>query len=112
VSRPGETEIVVEALAGRGVVVRVLGDLDLASADELEVALARGEHGQSLIVDLTDCTFLDSSALRTLFERAAAVEAAGGRVAVVAQAPLRRTLEIAGLDKRLAIRGSLDAALD
>jgi len=110
VSRPSNVEILVEALPRGGVVVRVQGELDLACVDDLEAALA--SEKRDLVVDLTECTFLDSSAIRTLLEAAAEVESAGGRIAVVVSEPgVRRTLEIAGLNERIAIHASLDGAL-
>jgi anti-anti-sigma factor len=113
VSGPVDVEIVVEPLARGGRVVHVRGELDLSSAADLEAALAPRERGDDLVVDLTDCTFLDSSSIRTLLAGANEVESTGGRVAVVAQAEgVRRTLEIAGVNERLAIHASLDAALD
>ncbi len=88
------------------------GELDLSSVDDLGAALDPGEGGSEVVVDLTECTFLDSSAIRTLLAGVRDIESAGGRVAVVAQPDgVRRTLEIAGVDERLAIHASLDAAL-
>ena len=62
--------------------------------------------------DLTECTFLDSSAIRELLAGVRDIESGGGRAAVVAQPTgVRRTLEIAGVDERLAIHPTLEAAL-
>ena len=111
-SSPGDVEITVEPLSQGGSMISVRGELDLSSVDDLGSALARGERGQDLVVDLTRCTFIDSSAIRTLLVGVADLESAGGRVAVVAQSDgVRRTLEIAGVHERLAIHPSLDAAL-
>jgi anti-anti-sigma factor len=117
VSSPTEVEITVELLpAGLlprgGCLVRVRGELDLSSVDELQPALVQGERGQDLLVDLEECTFLDSSAIRTLLAGAREVESRGGRVAVAARPDgVLRTLEIAGVSARLAVHPSLEDAL-
>jgi anti-sigma B factor antagonist len=112
VSSPTEAEITVESLPRGGSVVSVRGEVDLASADDLGRALGEGEPGCDVVVDLTECTFLDSSAIRELLAGVHDIESGGGRAAVVAQpAGVRRTLEIAGVDERLAIHPTLEAAL-
>jgi anti-anti-sigma factor len=49
-------------------VVHVEGDLDLATVAELEAVLdrVRGEGAARSVVDLTPCTFIDSSGSRSL----------------------------------------------
>jgi anti-anti-sigma regulatory factor len=48
-------------------VVELVGDLDAGSAADIEHALAaRIESGRGLVVDLSDCTFLDVRMLRAL----------------------------------------------
>lgn len=48
-------------------VVDVVGELDVGAADDLERTLAeRIDEGRSLVIDLSDCTFLDVAILRAL----------------------------------------------
>ena len=62
----GEFEIVVDASeAGRRIAVR--GDLDLATVDSLRPALDEAiSAGTATTLVLSDCTFLDSSALKLI----------------------------------------------
>lgn len=106
---PGELEIIVESIAQGRVLVRVRGELDMASVSGLESALERGAAAEDIAVDLTECTFLDSSALRVILAGAARAESTGGSLSLVApEHGVRRTLEIAGVDTRLTIHPALE----
>lgn len=92
--------------------VRVEGELDLATREDFEEAIGDSEPGRQLVIDLTECTFLDSSAVRVLVATARAAEASNGKVSLVARDPgILRVLEIAAVDKILPVHGTLDAAL-
>ncbi len=96
------------------VVVEVGGDVDLKTAPELEHELVRAaESGAGLVlVDLTDCTFIDSSALNALVHGKAAADAAEARLVVVCPSEnLIRVLRIAGLDRMLELHASREAVL-
>jgi anti-anti-sigma factor len=96
----------VEALDDR-VVIRIAGELDLATAPAFDDALRKVPDGAELVVDLSNCTFLDSTGMRSLI----AVAGRLAEVAVVAQdAAVVRTLEISGLDTVVAVHPSLDDA--
>jgi anti-anti-sigma factor len=87
------------------VVVRVEGDLDMAttaSFDETVVSTASDLH---LAIDLSACTFLDSSGARAI----AAAANRHPRVSVVAADPgILRVLQITALDTMLSVHSSLD----
>jgi anti-sigma B factor antagonist len=88
--------------------MRVRGELDLATVSELENAVADSRLSRPLVVDLTECSFLDSSAVRFLLATAAKAEEAGLDGAVVAPNPgIRSALEIAGVDTMLAMHSTL-----
>jgi anti-sigma B factor antagonist len=54
-------------------IVRVFGELDIATAPQLEKALETATaEGSALVVDLTETTFLDSTGLRTMVHAARA----------------------------------------
>lgn len=94
------------------VVVRVEGELDLATCAPFEDAVGEVDPGQRLVIDLTQCTFLDSSAVRVLVTTIRATQAAEGSVSLVATDPgLLRVLEIAGVDTMLSVHPSLDDAI-
>jgi anti-sigma B factor antagonist len=56
------------ARAGEAVVVTIRGEVDLATAPELELCLQRafGESADGVVLDLDGLTFIDSSGLRVL----------------------------------------------
>jgi anti-sigma B factor antagonist len=101
-----------ETLPGGAVVVHVEGELDMATSESFEQALGLPEAGRQLVIDLTECTFLDSSAVRLLVGAARAADETQGKVSLVANDPgILRVLEIAAVDTMLPVHESLDAAL-
>jgi anti-sigma B factor antagonist len=108
-------EAASESLDGGIHVVSVSGEVDLATAPELERALhALPEHRvASLIVDLTDCSFMDSTGLHLLIRTQQRFNGSRGRLAIVSPNPtLLRVFEITRLDQRFAIYPSRAAALN
>jgi anti-anti-sigma factor len=80
-------------------VVRVQGELDLATAPQLDEALGGIEGGGPVIVDLTDVGFLDSSGLAVLLQarqRIGGTDGDGLRL-VVSRPAILRVLEVTGL---------------
>lgn len=111
-TRQGELEVTLETLPRGDVIVRVAGELDMATTPSFVDELARADPGGRLVVDLTACTFLDSSAVRALTGRAQAAGEAGGSVSLVASDDgILRTLEIAGTETLLPVHPTLEAAL-
>lgn len=93
-------------------VVRVLGDLDMATAPTLEERVASVGSASHLVIDLTQCTFLDSAAVRLLTTFARDSEASGRTVAlVVSNAGILRVLEITAVDDVLPVHSTVDDAL-
>ena len=96
-------------------VVSVRGEVDLATGPEFERALgAVPEEGvASVIVDLTDCSFMDSTGLHLLSRAQRRFDSAGGRVAVVSEnRSVLRVFRLTGLDEVFAIYPSRAAALN
>jgi anti-anti-sigma factor len=99
-------------LPGGGTVVQVEGDLDMATSPVLEAALVQAGFEQRLVIDLTGCTFLDSSAVRVLVSAVRDSEAAHGSLALVApDQGILRVLEISAVSTMLPVHDTLDAAL-
>ena len=106
--------LATDRLAGNGrsavTVLRVQGEHDLATAPSVRAALAEAGDGEALIVDLRDCTFVDSSIIAALLharqERTAfaVVLPADPASAVV------RAFTIAGLSTHLPCSATLDDA--
>ena len=112
-ARPGDVEVHVEAppAVGSATIVRVEGDLDMATSPELEQALENANPAGRIVVDLSGCTFLDSSALRVLVHQARAAEDAGGAIALVTTDPgILRVLEIATTDTLLPVHDTVESA--
>jgi anti-sigma B factor antagonist len=105
-------EVTRETLPGGAVVVHVEGELDMATSESFEQALDPPEAGTQLVIDLTECTFLDSSAVRLLVGAVRAADETQGKVSLVASDPgILRVLEIAAVDTMLPVHESLDSAL-
>jgi anti-sigma B factor antagonist len=102
-----------EQLDNGTAVVRVSGEVDLATVPALEQALLgveRQPHGR-VIVDLGCCTFLDSTGLRALVGIRERLERSNRRLALVLYTPgALRILQVTGLDERFEIYPSLGAA--
>jgi anti-anti-sigma factor len=101
---------------GDGVhVVSVRGEVDLATGPALERALfgLPADGAASVIVDLTDCSFMDSTGLHLLTRTQRHVDLCRGRLAVVsANRSVLTVFRISGFDRRFAIYPSRAAALD
>ncbi len=97
------------------VVLVVRGDVDLHVADEFEQALrsAAAETPVTVIVDLSEATFLDSMALGVLLGATKRLRPSGGRLRVVAPgSEVRRILEITHLDRVFQVDESRAEALE
>ena len=96
-----------------GVVVRLVGELDLYNAAEVREALLEicAEQPDRLVIDLAEVEFVDSTALGVLIEARSKLE---NRQSFLLAAPGREThraLTISGLDRHLTVHDSVEAAL-
>jgi anti-anti-sigma factor len=99
--------------------ISVRGELDLGTAPDLEgpleEAIASGDA--SLIVDLTECEFIDSTGIALIvrawqrLDRDAAGDGNGRVVLSGGNAQVRRVLEVTGLELSIPIHDSRDEAL-
>ncbi|MGV9819060.1 STAS domain-containing protein [Nocardia xishanensis] len=94
-------------------VVAVHGEVDMASAPQLQAALEEAleqaqRGGRALVVDMLEVGFLGSAGLSVLL---VASEAQSRRLRVVASDAVRRPIELTALDELLLVFSSLDAAL-
>lgn len=111
-ARAGDADVTRETVLDGVVVVRVEGELDMATCAPFEDAIGGIDSGQRLVIDLTECTFLDSSAVRVLVTTIRAAQVAEGTVSLVATDPgILRVLEIAGVDTMLSVHPSVDDAI-
>jgi anti-sigma B factor antagonist len=103
-----------ESLGDGRTLIAVSGEIDLFTAPDLKAkitdAIAAG--CRELIIDLTETTFLDSTALGVLIGALKRLrEQDGVLVLVNERASIARTLEITGLDKIFTVVGDREAAL-
>ena len=100
-------------------VVAVRGELDLSTASDLEGPLeeAVSSGDASVLIDLTECEFIDSTGIALIvrawqrLDRAADGDGNGRVVICSDNDQVRRVLEITGLELSIPIHSSRDEAL-
>ena len=93
-------------------VVRPIGELDLATVEELDRAIQGGETAPLLVLDLSDLEFLDTSGMRFLLKTQADCLAQGTEMKLVkGSREVQRLFSVAGFADRLPLEDSLEAAL-
>ena len=96
------------------VLFAVRGEADLHVAGELgdRLSIALDGGASSIVLDLTEVTFVDSMTLGTLVANAKRARASGGELRlVVTGAPIRRILEVTLLDRLFPIDETREQAL-
>jgi anti-sigma B factor antagonist len=107
--RVAVTDIWIDrSVEGQSVVLRVGGDLDLHSAEELDTQLAAAQTlvapPASVVLDLTAVTFLGSPILAVLARHHERCLANGSRLSIRPGGEVvRRPLTLTGLDKVLVL---------
>jgi anti-sigma B factor antagonist len=103
-----------EVIRKPGAAIVVLkGDVDLESSPTArEVLLKSVEGPDSVLVDLSRVTYIDSSGVASLVEALQAAKRKGGSFALVAASdPTRRVLELARLDKVFTMYASIEEGI-
>src|SRR6478736_5007872 len=93
---------------GHGPVVRLAGELDLASAGQFRECL---HHliGQTVTIDFTEVTFMDSTALGVLVSTRQRSEIAGGELILHGVQPAQmKVFEVTGLADSMNFDGDGD----
>lgn len=99
---------------GGALVCHVRGELDIFTAPRLREMLddATDAGRRLIVIDLTEATFVDSTALGVIIAAMKGLAPSGGRLALVNTRPsIAKTLAITGLDRALAVGGSVEGAL-
>lgn len=97
-------------LDGNAFVVTVSGEADMYTVPALEQALQGvvGLGGTSVVLDLAEVSFMDSTGLSVLLRHDRKFRSLGGELVIVADdRRLLRTFEITGLDRVLTIERKL-----
>jgi anti-anti-sigma factor len=100
-------------------IVAVRGELDLSTASDLEAPLedAVSSGDASVLIDLSECEFIDSTGIALIvrawqrLDRAADGEGSGRVVICSGNDQVRRVLEITGLELSIPIHSTRDEAL-
>jgi anti-sigma B factor antagonist len=95
-------------------IVSIQGEIDLSNAAEFAAALNdAAAAAESLVVDLSDVTYIDSSGIAELFGLAEQWEDGSSlRVVVPESSPSRRVLNIARLNRTIQLDSDLAQALE
>jgi anti-anti-sigma factor len=89
--------------------LKVIGELDTATADRLPAAVAdRGDAVSRCVVDLSACSFIDSSGIRGLLLCHRELGGDGALELIGLSARLERTLRIAGVHEVLHVSPAED----
>lgn len=96
-------------------VVKVAGEVDMSHEDELstELRAAVDAEAKGIVVDLTECEFIDSSAIRALLlSREEKTPQQGDESLAVAASSeqILRILSVMGLDQVIPIEPTVDQA--
>jgi len=104
----------IQAFGMGTLVVSAYGDVDLVTAAELETELLETVDGgaRRVVVDLTEATFFDSSAVHALVRVGERLQSGGRQLAVVCGNPVvNRVLDITGVDRVLPIHATIEQAM-
>jgi anti-anti-sigma factor len=96
-------------------IVRVAGEVDMAHEDAVREELRRAAEAdpRGIVVDLTECEFIDSSGVRALLlsREADGPEGAGQRLSVAASSEqILRILGVMGIDRVIPVHPTVEEA--
>jgi anti-sigma B factor antagonist len=99
---------------GPAPVLSVVGELDMEVSPQLRRRLVEltERHPETIIVDLSEVNFMDSSGLAVLSSIRMRIKPTGGRlVLVVAHPPVARLFQLSAMDKLFTIGPTRDEAI-
>ena len=116
---PAPFQASASELEGGVRLLKVNGELDLSTASQLEGPLEEAVDSPqaAVLIDLTDCTFIDSTGIALIVRAWQRVDAAagnggeGGLVLCCQNEQVRRVLEVTGLEHSLRVFDTRDEAL-
>jgi anti-anti-sigma factor len=95
-------------------IVTLRGEHDASSSEAVTLALAAARNYGNILIDLGECTFVDSSLISALLVAAQRARELGGALALALPAEadaVRRTLEIANIQMILPFHATREAGL-
>lgn len=108
--RPQDLLEIDERRVGHRLVIALRGEVDLATVDQLREALGRGSAAgvAEVWLDLTEVEFMDSTGLTAMLQ---AHQDGVPRLALICpDGPVRRLLEVAGMERVLPVHRTRSAA--
>jgi anti-sigma B factor antagonist len=109
-----EFRTAVASLTGELALVSVSGELDLYTAERLQARIdeAGAVGADTVLVDLSEVSFVDSTALAVLVQETKRLEGRGHSLVLVTNDPrTRRVVEVTGLSRVLRTFATLQDAL-
>jgi anti-anti-sigma factor len=113
-SRSRRGTVALERLRPGAAIVALHGEHDLTTKTDLAEALARAGDGADVLVDVSDCDFLDSTIIGVLVAAFHVQTAAGRRLELAipeSAVQARRVAGIAGLASFLVVHDSREAGI-
>ena len=116
---PAPFQASVSELDGGIQLLEINGELDLSTATQLEEPLedAVSSPKAAVLIDLTDCTFIDSTGIALVVRAWQRVDASagnggeGGLVLCCQNEQVKRVLEVTGLEHSLRVFATRDEAV-
>lgn len=113
---PATFEVQTEELEGGIRAFTVRGELDMNTAPELEGAMetALSDDGAAIMLDLSDCEFIDSTGIALIVRAWQRLEGDGGGgrfVLCCINHQVRRLLQITGVESSISLYEDRDTAL-
>ncbi len=109
-----EFRTAIASLTGELALVSVSGELDLYTAERLQARIdeAGAVGADTVLVDLSEVSFVDSTALAVLVQETRRLEGRGHSLVLVTNDPrTRRVVEVTGLNRVLRTFATLQDAL-
>jgi len=106
---------VSEELRNGSRVVAIKGEFDLHSATKVRESLERAaaDRASRLVIDLSDCAFIDSTGLATIVHVTRPLRDDGEKVHLVCpDGDVRKLLELSALELTFPIHNRLDEAIE
>jgi anti-anti-sigma factor len=88
------------------VIVTAAGEIDLSNCDKLDLALGNLDGASRVVVDLSLCSFFDSSCLGVLVKHAHRLREEGKEFRLTVDALGRRVVELTNLSELLGLDGN------
>jgi anti-sigma B factor antagonist len=109
-----EFRVTVASLTRELALVSVSGELDLYTAERIKRGIGEADAvgADTVVIDLSEISFIDSTALGVLVQETKRLEGRGDSLVLVTNDPrTRRVLEVTGLDRVLLTYATLHDAL-